>query len=137
MKPFVVGKLAKPRAFHFHGVYTLPCKYTVNKKACVFQLLEHHFPFYAGELAVVKVFLGKDIIKWNVLDTILAIAVCWEKIKSQAIAACFCHAGFHAFPELVTNEDISSDDEGEALGEAAQVPRVTNILEAVDELSNF
>jgi hypothetical protein len=45
-----------------------------------------------------RVVTGKDVIKWNVLDVTCTIAVSWERITPETIAACFRHAGFRSDP---------------------------------------
>ncbi|KAJ8890612.1 hypothetical protein PR048_010121 [Dryococelus australis] len=121
LKPFVIGKSAKPLAFR--DVRNIQHTYTLNKKTwmtseifkqwlCLFdarmgrktgkscypahpKLLKHHIRTMLASSLLRKVPLGKDLLKWNVLDDLRATAFSWEEIQPETFAGCFRHARFH------------------------------------------
>ncbi|KAJ8889706.1 hypothetical protein PR048_009207 [Dryococelus australis] len=116
LKPYVIGKLTKHLAFC--GVCELPCTYDANKawmiaelfkkllrafdaRMGVFRQLKHHFHSLLVQDLLRKVVLGKELVKWNVLEAIRAIAISWSMITAQSVVGCFRHAGFHMWKILL------------------------------------
>lgn len=65
----------------------------------VFNLLKREFRKQLVNAVMRKLAAGKTMCKWNVLEAIRALAVSWENITPEVIAACFRHAGFRNNPD--------------------------------------
>jgi hypothetical protein len=97
----------------------------------VFRLMKHNFLSMLVNYLLKRLETGKDIMKWNVLAAIRVIAVSWERIIAETIAACFRHAGFRSDP--ISEEE---DHRSQELQEPEGFSLVTEKMEVTVHLWN-